>query len=163
MEVNPWMIWGATIQAAIEVPARTSSAPVTTEEIDSQASRSLATARRSTKTGIKVAEATPPKTRSKTIFGTVLARLNASAKGVNPNTHARTSTRRRPVSREARVPLASDSTREPCVLMGEVAVAYGVARWSCSTRGPVRRQRGRSRDTPRATHPRIEPGLLRER
>jgi len=66
------------------------------------------------KTGINVALATPPSTRSNNMFGTVFARLKASAIGVNPNTHASTSTRSSPVSLDTRVPDAIENTRELC-------------------------------------------------
>src|SRR5665213_4602361 len=78
--------------------ARTMSAPVTTLEIDFHARRSPSSASRSTNTGINVAPATPPSTRSKSMFGTVLARLKESAIGVKPRTQANTSTRNKPVS-----------------------------------------------------------------
>ena len=85
-----------------------------TLEIDLHALRSPSSASRSTKTGIKVAEAMPPSTRSNNIFGMVLARLNESAMGEKPSTHASTSTRNRPVRRETNVPPAIDSVRELC-------------------------------------------------
>ena len=90
-------------------------APVTTFEIDFHARRSPSSASRSTNTGMNVAPATPPSTRSKSMFGTVLARLNESAMGVKPRTHANTSTRKSPVSRDTIVPLAMETTRELCV------------------------------------------------
>jgi hypothetical protein len=55
-------------------------------EIDRHARRSPSSASRSTKTGMNVAPATPPSTRSKSMFGTVLARLKESAIGVKPRT-----------------------------------------------------------------------------
>src|SRR5580692_2937153 len=95
--------------------ASTISAPVTTLEIDFHARRSPSLARRSTNTGMNVAPATPPKTRSKSMLGTVLARLKESAIGVKPRTHANTRTRNSPVSRDTIVPLAIEATREECV------------------------------------------------
>ena len=93
-------------------PSSTTTDAVMTLEIDFQARRSPSSASRSTKTGMNVAEAMPPSTRSKSMFGTVLARLNASASGVNPSTQASTSTRSSPVRRETSVPLAMEATRE---------------------------------------------------
>jgi hypothetical protein len=46
------------------------------------------------------------------MFGTVLARLKESARGVKPSAQASTSTRRKPVTRETSVPLAIETTRE---------------------------------------------------
>ena len=116
--VKPSMIHGAASHATTEATTSTMSAPVTTLEIDFQALRSPSSARRSTKTGMNVAPRTPPSTRSNSMLGTVLARLKASAIGVKPRTHASTSTRSSPVRREARVPLAIEKTREPCVALG---------------------------------------------
>ncbi len=96
----------------IEAPARTINAALTTLEIDFQARRSPSRVSRSTNTGMNVAVAMPPKTRSKSILGTVLDRLKASAIADNPSTQASTSTRAKPVTRETRVPLAIESTRE---------------------------------------------------
>ena len=96
----------------IVAPTSTMTAAVMTLEIDFHARRSPSSARRSTKTGMNVAEAIPPSTRSKSMFGTVLARLNESASGVNPSTQASTSTRSSPVTRETSVPLAIEATRE---------------------------------------------------
>jgi hypothetical protein len=111
-KVNPSMMYGARNHAMIEAAASTMSAPVTTLEIDFQARRSPSMVRRSTNTGMNVAVAIPPRTRSKSILGTVLERLNASAIAEKPSTQARTSTRAKPVMRETSVPLAMDSTRE---------------------------------------------------
>ena len=58
------MMYGAATSAATVVAARTMTDTVTTAEIDSKASRSLRLASRSTKTGMKVAERTPPSTTS---------------------------------------------------------------------------------------------------
>src|SRR3984957_171404 len=113
--VKPSMIHGAQNHAMTDATASTMSAPVTTLEIDFHARRSPSLARRSTNTGMNVAPATPPSTRSKSMLGTVLARLKESAIGVKPRTHANTRTRNRPVSRDTIVPLAMETTRELCV------------------------------------------------
>ena len=64
--------------ATSNITVRTTSRAVTSEmtaEIPSQASSSEWVVSRPTKTGISVAESTPPSTKSKTMFGVVLARL----------------------------------------------------------------------------------------
>ena len=106
------MIHGAKIHASTDAANNTTSDPVMTLEIDRHALRSPSTLSRSMNTGINVALAIPPRTRSNSMFGTVFARLKASAIGVNPNTHASTSTRSSPVSLETRVPDAIEKTRE---------------------------------------------------
>ncbi len=58
------MMYGAATRAATVVVARTVTDTVTTAEIESNASRSVRLASRSTKTGMKVAERTPPSTMS---------------------------------------------------------------------------------------------------
>jgi hypothetical protein len=83
MKVKPSMIQGAKTHATSDATTKITSAAVITLEIDFQALRSPSRASRSTKTGINVAPAIPPRTRSNSMFGTVLARLNASAIGEN--------------------------------------------------------------------------------
>jgi hypothetical protein len=61
---------------------------------------------------MNVTVAIPPSTRSKSMLGTVLARLKASAIGVKPSTQASTNTRKRPVTLETSVPLAIETTRD---------------------------------------------------
>ena len=138
------MIHGAASHAAIEATMRTTSEPVITLEIDFQARRSPSRARRSTNTGMNVALAMPPSTRSNNILGTVFARLKASAIGENPRTHASTRTLKRPVRREARVPVAIEKTREPCDWLS--LIVRGVP-WTCvGTCGSTsRRARGVTR------------------
>ena len=58
------MIWGAISQNRTVINRSTTKATVTTAEMASQASRSLRVTRRSTKTGMKVADSTPPRTTS---------------------------------------------------------------------------------------------------
>ncbi len=58
------MMAGAATSAATVVASRTTMETVTTAEIDSNASRSSRLARWSTKTGMNVAERTPPSTTS---------------------------------------------------------------------------------------------------
>ena len=55
---------GAATSAATVVTASTTTDTVSTAEMESKASRSVLLARRSTKTGMKVAERTPPSTTS---------------------------------------------------------------------------------------------------
>ncbi len=62
--VSASMIQGAATSAARVVAPSTITDTVRTEEIDSYASRSGLFARRSTKTGMKVADRTPPSTTS---------------------------------------------------------------------------------------------------
>src|SRR6202522_289175 len=109
------MIHGPKKHACIDAAASKTIAPVTTLEIDFHARRSPSLASRSMNTGMNVAPATPPSTRSKSMLGTVLARLKESAIGVKPRTHANTRTRNSPVSRDTIVPLAMETTRELCV------------------------------------------------
>ena len=106
------MIHGAKIHASTDAANNTTSDPVMTLEIDRHAFRSPSTLSRSMKTGMNVALAMPPRTKSNSMFGTVLARLKASAIGVKPNTHASTSTRSSPVSLDTSVPEAIENTRE---------------------------------------------------
>ena len=72
----------------------------------SHASSSERLASRSTKTGMKVAESTPPSTRSKMMLGVLLARLYESASGPMPSAYANTNSRAKPVSLDRRVPTA---------------------------------------------------------
>jgi hypothetical protein len=58
------MRYGAATSAAIVVVKRTTTETVMTEEMESKASRSERLARRSTKTGMNVADSTPPSTTS---------------------------------------------------------------------------------------------------
>ena len=108
------MIHGAKIHASTDALNKTTSDPVMTLEIDRHAFLSPSRLRRSMNTGMNVALATPPSTRSNNMLGTVFARLKASAIGVKPNTHASTNTRSSPVSLETRVPDAIENTRELC-------------------------------------------------
>ena len=55
---------GAATSAAIVVPRRTTTDTVSTAEMESKASRSDLLDSRSTKTGMKVADRTPPSTMS---------------------------------------------------------------------------------------------------
>ena len=55
---------GAATSAATVVASRTTTDTVRTAEMESKASRSVLLASRSTKTGMKVAESTPPSTTS---------------------------------------------------------------------------------------------------
>ena len=55
---------GAATNAATVVTPRTTTETLRTAEIDSNASSSFFLARRSTKTGMNVAESTPPSTTS---------------------------------------------------------------------------------------------------
>ena len=58
------MRYGAATSAATVVPSSTTTDTVSTAEMESKASRSVLLASRSTKTGMKVAERTPPSTTS---------------------------------------------------------------------------------------------------
>ena len=102
--MKPSMIHGAVTHTTMLATTMIDVDPVRTAEIDFQARRCVSSRKRSTKTGMKAAPATPPKTRSYNMLGTVLAKLYASAKGVKPKTHATTRTRRKPVARDASVP-----------------------------------------------------------
>ena len=55
---------GAATSAATVVTSSTTTDTVSTAEMESNASRSVLLASRSTKTGMKVAESTPPSTTS---------------------------------------------------------------------------------------------------
>ena len=158
-KVKPWMIHGARTQERPEATTRTMSAAVVTVEMERHARLSPSRARRSTTTGMKVALSTPPMTRSKSMLGMVLARLKASARGVNPRTQARTRTRNSPVARDTAVPPAMDTTRRPCDtprLIVRVAPGTCDERCAATTR-PARRARRRSRDSPRWRLPPPEP------
>ena len=63
-EVYAEMISGAQRKKTTLAPASTTTARVTTAEMARQASRSDRVARRSTKTGMNVADSTPPKMMS---------------------------------------------------------------------------------------------------
>ena len=58
------MMYGAATRAATVVESSTTTETVMTAEMDSNASRSARLARRSTKTGMNVADRTPPSTMS---------------------------------------------------------------------------------------------------
>jgi hypothetical protein len=72
------MIKGAARKNATVATRSRQAARVNTAEIDSTASCSERVARRETNTGTNVAVRTPPSTRSCTMFGVLLARLNES-------------------------------------------------------------------------------------
>ena len=62
--VKASMIWGASTQNTTVMTTSTTADSVTTAEMARQASRSDRVASRSTKTGMKVADSTPPRTMS---------------------------------------------------------------------------------------------------
>ncbi len=76
---------GAANQKTTLAAASRTTDRLITAEIARQASLSDRVVRRSTNTGMKVADRTPPMTMSYSMFGAVLARLKPSASGVAPS------------------------------------------------------------------------------
>ena len=73
--VNASITWPDSSQKMTVMATRTATDSVMTAEMARHASRSLRVASRSTNTGMNVAERTPPRTMSYSMFGVVLARL----------------------------------------------------------------------------------------
>ena len=122
-------ISGAPATQTTVATARPTIDTVRTAEMDFHASLARWCSSSAMKTGTKVAETTPPSTRSKIMLGIWLARLKASAIGVRPSAQARTSTRSSPLPLDTMVPSAIEETAllspADCVLDGGVEAAPG--------------------------------------